>query len=198
MSPWGNWIHFMQVSNFLEIPRELSLHVQSVPGSLSLAYTQEPGSEATCCISYTETTKEIGTAILRERQSCIRCIPWLRQVSDLIMQWSGPSPGLNPNAHSPQSLPGVGPPVSFPLSHEFGCSLDTPPAPAPQTTGTRLLYPTLTPLMGEWKEDKKYITSLNPRYITNFQYFTLHIIRLVPENFHNKQHCIKWIFCIII
>ena len=68
------------------------------------------------------------------------------------MQWSGPSSGLNPNAHSPPSLPGVGPPVPFPLSREFGCSPDTPPAPAPQTTGTRLLYPTLTPLMGEREE----------------------------------------------
>ena len=68
------------------------------------------------------------------------------------MQWSGPSPVLNPTTHSPSCLTGVGPLVPFPLSHELGCSFDTPPAPAPQTTDTRLLYPTLTPLMGEWKK----------------------------------------------
>ena len=57
----------MQVSNFLEISRDPSLHIQSVPGSLSLGlHTREPGSEATCCISYTEMTEKLGTAILRE------------------------------------------------------------------------------------------------------------------------------------
>ena len=94
--------------------------------------------------------------ILRSYMLLLNC-PFLCALNKIdravsFMQWSGPFLGLNPNAHSPPSLPGVGPPVPFPLSREFGCSPDTPPAPAPQTTGTRLLYPTLTPLMGEREE----------------------------------------------
>ena len=71
------------VSNFSEISRDQRLHVQSVPGSL--AYTQESGSEATCCISYTEMTQKLGTAILRE--AIMHTVhSQLREVSDLIMQ----------------------------------------------------------------------------------------------------------------
>ena len=58
----------MQVSNFLEISRDPNLHIQSslYQALFPLAYTQEPGSEATCRISYTEMTEKLGTAILRE------------------------------------------------------------------------------------------------------------------------------------
>ena len=119
----------------------------------------------------------MGTAILRERQSStcpgkaktVQYSTQLHSGSYRTLSCSGvdlPLASLNPTAHSPSSLAGVSPPAPFPLSHEFGCSLYTPPAPAPQTTGTRLLYPTLTPLMGEWKErhEVPYKPSLVPTY----------------------------------
>ena len=54
---------------------------------------------------------------------------------------------LNSGTHSPSGRTGEGPAAPCQWSHGCGCSRDTLPAPAPQTTGTHPLCSTGAPLV---------------------------------------------------